>query len=247
MKPQFFITYSSVFIFNLFAQGFAQAINSDSVNNSMQLIRIEQLLMDAIPLADTATWKKYLDDKFFIVTEDGTRFNKQDFISGFKPLSKGYSGYIKVIEPKFVFGENICVISYVADEYETVFGQKLHTTYGVMNTYIRKDTSWSMIASQVFEIPQLPLSIKIASDVLKKYTGRFQLSDSTYYIVSFENDKLFGQRTGRQKEELFAETENIFFRKADTRGRKIFLKDENGRMQMLERRNGNDVAWRKIE
>ena len=46
---------------------------------------------------------------------------------------------------------------------------------------------------------------------------------------------------------MFAETENVFFRKKDTRGRKIFVKDENQIMLMNERRNGQDVVWKRIK
>src|SRR5882672_1461690 len=125
----------------------SQIVVSDSMRCAQQLIRIEQSLMIAIPASDTDTCKKYLSTDFFIVTEDGTRLGRAQFLSGFSPLPKGYSGYINVIKPKVTFHESCAVISYVADEYETVFGQKLHTTYGTMNMYIKADTSWKMISS----------------------------------------------------------------------------------------------------
>jgi hypothetical protein len=38
----------------------------------------------------------------------------------------------------------------------------------------------------------------------------------------------------------------VFFRKSDARGRKLFVQDETGQMLMLERRNGQDVVWKKM-
>jgi hypothetical protein len=41
--------------------------------------------MNAVASGDTITWSKYLDKNFFIVTEDGTRFTREDFLAGFQP------------------------------------------------------------------------------------------------------------------------------------------------------------------
>ena len=225
----------------------AQVSSDDSIKLSRQLIRIEQTLMDVIPMGDTMTWKKYLADDFFIVTEDGTRFERSAFLSGFSALPKGYASYIKVIKPKVIFHKEAAVISYVADEYETVFEQKLHTTYGVMNTYMRSDTSWKMIASQVYEIPQLPQTVKIPVKEMKRFTGTYQMSDSNFVYITLERDTLFYQRNTRPKRALFPETATVFFTMADTRGRKMFVTDTNGVMMLHERRNGQDVVWRKIK
>ena len=211
------------------------------------MINIEQSLMDAIPTGDTVTWSKYLDANFFIITEDGTRFSRQSFLATFHSLPKGYSGYIKVTEPRIEFNENTAVIAYVSDEHEFVFGQELHTTYSSLNTYIKTDTSWMMIASEVFEIPKLPLPAKVLPDTLKRYTGIYFLNDTITCTISLENDTLFIQKETGGKQALLPETENVFFRLSDTRGRKIFVYDGQGNMLMLERRNGEDVVWKRIK
>src|SRR5450432_3070291 len=75
---------------------FAQISNEDSVQYSKELIGIEQTLMNAIPSGDTMLWDHYLDDRFFIVTEDGTRLSRAEFIASMEPMPKGYSGWIKI-------------------------------------------------------------------------------------------------------------------------------------------------------
>jgi hypothetical protein len=226
---------------------FGQVSYADSIRYSNQLISIEQQLMDDLAGGISINWNKCLHENWFVVTEDGSKRDKKTFLADLKPLPKGYSGYIKIIKPKTVFYNNTAVISYVADEYESVFENKLHTNYGVMNTYVRNDTSWTMISSEVFEIPQLPPPIDVPVAILKKYTGLYQLSDSNTCIISLKNDTLFYQRNGRPQFALLPETETIFFRMADTRGRKIFVEDENGIMLMRERRNGQDVIWKRIK
>lgn len=226
---------------------FSQSFVTYSIAYSKEIIGMEQQMMDAIPMGDAATWDKYLDKEFFIVTEDGSRLSRLEFMATVKPLPKGYSGWIKVTNPKVSFAKNVAVINYVSDEYEFIFGQKIHTTYSSMNTYIKTEAGWKMITSQVFEIPQLPPAIHLTNDVLKKYTGTYQLTDTISCNITLQNDTLYMQKKGRTKEALLPETETIFFRNSDTRGRKYFITDETGTMILLERRNGQDVAWKRIK
>jgi hypothetical protein len=223
------------------------AAQKDSAAKAKQLLRIEQALMNALP-GDTSLWSRYLDPHWYIVTEDGTGLGKEDFLKGFSPFPKGYSGTIKVINPVFTFHGNIAVVHYVADENEEIFGQHLHTSYGTANTWYRAegpaDTLWMMIGSQIFEIPQLPVALKVAPQVLRQYAGTYTLADRTA-VVTFRNDSLFLQRGNSAAEPLYAETANVFFRKSDTRGRKIFIKNEAGDVLMLERRNGADLFWKR--
>lgn len=231
----------------LFNAAFGQTSPGDSAKFSEHLINIEQQLMNDIPAGNALNWDKYLDKNFFIITEDGSMLEKNAFLKTLGALPKGYSGYIKVIKPKIVFHQNTAVISYVSDEYETVFENKIHTQYSSMNTYIKTDTSWMMISSQVFEIPLLPPAINLPENVLKQYTGLYKLADNILCIVSLENDTLYCQKKGRDKTALLPETPNTFFRLSDARGRKIFTTDDNGIMLMRERRNGQDVIWKRIK
>ncbi len=172
----------------------AQIPSVDSSTNSTAIIRIEQSLMDAIAFGDTTLWSKYLDKDFFIVTEDGTRFIKKSFLESFQPLPKGFTGNIKIVQPKVIFHDNIAVIAYVADENEWVYGQHLHTTYGTLNTYYKNDTSWTMLASEIYEIPQLPPPIKAPAATLKQYCGKYQMNNTISCTVSYERDTLFIQK-----------------------------------------------------
>jgi hypothetical protein len=225
---------------------FAQTSSTDSLRYSKELIAIEQQLMDAVATGDTATWNKRLNKHFFIVTEDGSRLERPDFMATMHPLPKGFSGHIKVVNPKVDFAGNTVIINYVADEYEFVYDQKLHTTYSTMDTWLHMGTDWQMVASQVFEVPQLPAPFHVPTDRLNQYTGIYQLQDTVTCAITLKNDTLYIQKKGRTKEALLAETESVFFRNSDTRGRKIFINDEHGAALMLERRNGQDLVWKRV-
>jgi hypothetical protein len=218
----------------------------DSTTKAHQLIRLEQALADALP-NDSVFWRKYLDPQWYIVTEDGSGFNKSDFLRTFAPFPKEISGYIKIIHPVFSFHDNFAVINYVADEYETAYGQSLHTTYGTSDTWYKTDTSWMMLSMQDFEIPQVPPAIKVDSQILEQYVGTYQLTDQKLAIVTVKNDTLFIQKDKSQPVALYPETPNIFFRRSDARGRKFFVRDDTGQMIMRERRNGEDLVWKRVK
>lgn len=217
----------------------------DSVTKARQIIRIEQCLADALP-GDSALWNKYLDPRWFVTEEDGSGQFKKVFLADFKPFPKGISGNIKVTQPTFVFHDNVAVIHYVAVEHETVYGQPLHTTYGTVDTWYKTDTSWTMLSMLSFEIPAFPPAIHVDQQILKTFTGTYQLTEGHLAVVSVSHDTLYISKNKGKEEALYAETANIYFRKSDARGRKLFVKDASGKILMLERRNGQDLVWKKI-
>ena len=230
---------------SLVFRSLAQSPAPDSLANAAGLLRIEQKLLDGIATGDTALWKQYLAPAFMIVNEDGSRSDRAVFLHDLKPLPQNTSGHINIVNPHFNFTGNIAVLNYVADEYEQYFGQSLHTSYAMMSVYQKEKHGWQIVNTQIFEIPQLPVSIFVADDVLQQYTGVYYLVPDITYTVSLENHQLYGQRKGRDKERLLPETMNIFFRKSDARGRKLFVRGADGSWEMHERRNGQDIVWKR--
>ena len=219
---------------------------TDSVAKARVLLTIEQKLQDGAATGDTASYNKYTTADLLVVNEDGSRDNKFSFLAKLHPLPKGYSGHINIVNPHFNFRENLAVVNFVADEYENVLGQQLHTTYGIMDTYVFAGGEWKITNLQVYEIPQLPeKGISVDPALLKEYCGTYFMTPDVSYTISLEDGRLFGQRKGRAKEELFAETNSVFFRRSDTRGRKLFFKGADGVWRMHERRNAQDLVWEK--
>jgi Domain of unknown function (DUF4440) len=221
-------------------KGFAQQ-SPDFIK--ILLVQKEQNLMDAIATGDKALWNAALHDSCIIGIEDGTIITKSKFIDDLSPLPKGYVGHIKVIEPKLKLYGNIAVLCYTADEYLELYNQKIHTQYRQVNTWVKMGKEWKAIMMQVFEIPKNPSPVSIAENILKQYTGTYQLNSERKCIVTVENGKLFVEKSGR-KTELLAQTENVFFRNGDGRVDVLFLKDAaTGKYKMVERREGEDLVW----
>jgi hypothetical protein len=226
-------------------QTIAQTKSADSIAKAKAILAIEKTLQDGTATGDKISYDKYFAPDILIVNEDGSRDNKTSFLKQLNGLPKGFSGHINIVTPHLNFRHNLVVLNFVADEYETVYGQQLHTTYGVMDTYVLNNGKWQITNLQVYEIPQLPKAISIDKATLSQYCGTYYMLPDVSYTVTLEGNKLYGQRKGRAKDELFPETSSVFFRLADARGRKMFFKATNGTWAMHERRNGQDLVWKR--
>ncbi|HEY0680421.1 MAG TPA: DUF4440 domain-containing protein [Chitinophagaceae bacterium] len=232
--------------FMLFILG-GQAIAQKPVDKDVfkLIIGYEQALMDGVAIGDKALWNKRLHDSCVIVMEDGRTLTKAKMIKDLNPLPKGYVGRIVVIEPKFQRYGNTVVITFVNDEYLDLYQQHIHTQYRQSDTWQLIDGQWKIISMQIFEIPKNPSPIVIDPAILARYTGVYQLSPERTAQVFVEGGKLMVKK-GERLTELHAQTENVFFRAGDGRVDVLFLEDTDGKYRMIERREGEDLVWKKV-
>src|SRR6476469_7334591 len=90
-----------------------------------ELVRRTQELYDAIVPGDKAPWKKYFAADCIFADEKGRIFDKPKLIADIAPMPAGYSGTIKVGNAQSRVIGNTAILSYDADETETIFGQNL--------------------------------------------------------------------------------------------------------------------------
>jgi hypothetical protein len=210
-----------------------------------QILKKEQQLMDAIAIGDTSVWMDSLHEDCLIAVEDGKTLSRNELVSSIKPLPDGYHGRIAIIEPHYQHYDDTLVLSFINDENLEVFGQKIHTQYRQTDTWKNFKSGWKLIAMQLFEIPKNPMPVSLPESALAEYIGTYALSNDRKCIISVEGGMLYAEKTGREKEELLAETENMFFRKNDGRVRVIFDKGPGTVYYLIERRAGEDLVWKK--
>jgi hypothetical protein len=212
-----------------------------------QLLANTQRLMDAVASGDKAVWSELLDDAFVVTDENGAVMMKKELVDGMRPLPAGYSGSIKVMDGKVRLFGDTAVVTYRDFEDETVFGQKIHADYLATDTWVKRGGKWRLVASQVMVVPQprrSPPSTRRCSTPISAVTS----SPDVFYSVTREGSTLFGQRTGRGKEELVPARDDTFFRKGTWRGEKIFVPDASGHVtQLLDRRDNNDIVSKRID
>jgi hypothetical protein len=211
-----------------------------------QLVHRTQELYYAVVSGNQAPWKKYFAEDCVFADEKGRIFDKPKLIADITPLPAGYSGTIKIENVQSRIIGNTAILSYDADETETIFGQNLKARYHITDTWLERNSNWQIIASQAHRYYEDPAVGKADPKKFADYIGTYELAPGQTRSVIAEGDKLFVERNGK-KEQLFPETSEIFFRK-DVEGRILFRYAATGKVDaLIDRRNNEDVVWRKTK
>ena len=249
------------------------AFAADPPITEAELVRRTQELYDSIVSGNQTPWKKYFADDCTFSDEKGRTFDKTKLVADITPLPKGYSGAIKIDNVISRIIGDTAILSYDANETETIFGQNLRARYHITDTWLRRHGDWQIIASQAHRYYEDPAIGKADEKKFPDYVGKYELAPGQTRTVTSENGasrderhgrksrevaversgelpryngKLFIERNGK-KEELLPETSDLFFRKG-VEGRILFHWNSTGKVDaLIDRRNNEDVIWRKIK
>jgi hypothetical protein len=223
----------------------AVAADNETAITESELVRRTQELYDAVVPGDQAPWKKYLADDSIFSDEKGRTMDKSKLIGDITPMPVGYSGAIKLEHVQSRIYSNVAILSYDANETETIFGQNLSARYHVTDTWLRREGNWQIVASQAHRYYEDPAAGKADPTKFADFIGSYELASGQTRTVFADHDSLFVERNGK-KDQLFPETPELFFRKG-IEGRILFRYDKNGKVDaLIDRRNNEDVVWRKI-
>jgi ketosteroid isomerase-like protein len=212
-----------------------------------ELVRRTQEFLDAVAIGDRKPFEKYFADDSMIFDERGRSMDKKALIADQSPLPAGYSGTIKVVSPQSRILGDTAILSYDLDETETIFGQEMKARYHETDTWARRNGEWQIVAEQVLRYYEDPAPGKPDLKKYPDYVGTYDLAPGTALTISAERSDLFSQRTGRAKDLLIPEAPDIFFVKG-VEGRRLFRRDDRGRVDaLIDRRNNEDVVWRKTK
>jgi len=89
--------------------------------------------------------------------------------------------------------------------------------------------------------------VSVDPRIYENYVGQYQIASDSYIVITNEEGKLMAQRSGRSKNELFAESETDFFLKtADVQIK--FVKDAQGKVTgLILRQDGSETPAQKIK
>jgi hypothetical protein len=212
-----------------------------------ELVRNTQELFDAVAGGDQAPFKKYYAEDAMFSDEKGRNMDKAALVKDITPLPPGFSGTIKLVRPQSRIIGDTAILSYDLDETEIVFGQKLTARYHEIDTWMHRDGKWQIVATQVHRYYEDPAPGKADVNKFADYSGTYELAPSVTMTVSAEGDRLYSQRSGRAKEELIPEASDIFFR-SGVEGRRLFHYAADGKVDtLIDRRNNEDIVWKKIK
>jgi Domain of unknown function (DUF4440) len=236
----------SVFPLTIFFFAPLRSISGDPVAMTQEeLVRRTQELFDAVVPGNKKPWEKYFADDCIFADEKGRNLNKAQLIADIAPLPKGYSGTIKVAKPQSVIHGGTAILSYDLDETETVFGQNLTARYHATDTWLRRNGIWQIVATQAMRYYEDPAAGKADPKKFADFSGTYELASDQTRTVSSEGGNLYVERNGK-REQLVPEGCEIFFRRG-VEGRILFRYTDNGKVDaLIDRRNNEDVVWRKM-
>jgi hypothetical protein len=105
---------------------------------------------------------------------------------------------------------------------------------------------WQIIASQVLRYYEDPAIGDADPKKLDLYVGTYELAPGITITVTKDGDNLFAERTGRPREQLLPETDRLFFLRG-VEGRRLFHIAADGKVDtLIDRRNNEDVVWKKV-
>jgi Domain of unknown function (DUF4440) len=235
-----------VFPLALFFWNPLQAIYGDcAAMTQEELIRRTQELFGAVVPGNKEPWQKYFADDCIFADEKGRNLNKTQLVADITPLPKGYSGTIKIAKPQSIIHGDTAILSYDLDETETIFGQKLTARYHVTDTWLRRNDVWQIASSQAMRYYEDPAVAKIDPKKFADFNGTYELAPGQTRRVFSEGERLLVERNGK-REQLLPEGCEIFFRKG-VEGRILFRYADNGKVDaLIDRRNNEDVVWRRV-
>ncbi|MGH9538385.1 MAG: DUF4440 domain-containing protein [Terriglobales bacterium] len=211
-----------------------------------ELVRNTQELFDSVAAGQQAPWKKYFAEDSMYFDEKGRSMDKQALVKDVAPLPKGYSGTIKLVSAKSRILGDTAILSYDLDETETIFGQNMTARYHGTDTWMYRDGKWQIVAGQMLRYYENPSPGKTDRKKYVDYTGTYELAPGITQTVSVQGDDLFTQRVGRDKILLVPESGDVFFRKG-VEGRLLFRHADSKVDALIDRRNNEDVVWKKIK
>jgi hypothetical protein len=227
----------------LAAPGFPQA---PVAIDQAELVRRTQQIYDSIPPGDQRAAMAYYAEDAMVYDEKGRAMNKKALLDDLQPMPVGYSGSIKVVHPHTTFAPGVAVLAYDCDETETIFGQELHARYHSVDTWIYRESKWQIADSQTMRYYEDPAVGSTDTAHLDDFTGVYELAPGNRRTLTREGSEIYVQRGTGVKVKLLPETGDLFFR-AGVEGRILFHRNASGKVDALyDRRNNEDVVWRKL-
>jgi Domain of unknown function (DUF4440) len=212
-----------------------------------ELVRRTRELFDSVAEGDRTPWRTYLAEDCMYFDEKGRNMDKSALVADVTPLPTGYSGSIKMGKVQSHIEKNLAILSYDLDETEKVYSQEMSARYHATDTWMRRNGKWQIIAGQVFRYYEDPAPGRVNPAGFAEYVGIYELAPGNTLTIATDGKQLYRQRGDRPRELLIPEASEIFFRKG-VEGRLLFRRIDNQTVDaLIDRRNNEDIVWKKIK
>ncbi len=201
----------------------------------------------ALARFDKDAYSEFID-QLAVFAEPGDVHTGAQQIAEARP-TVGYKMVVEHESPKVMsFGQTAIAIYHQSEK--EIFGeQSLTSRFMVVDTYIKKDRSWVLVAHVELPEPVKRQAVKVNPAVLAQYAGQYEYGPGFVDTITVSGGKLMAQQTNEDKPvELLALNETTFFEDGDADGLVVFEKDASGKIcQYVYRARGQELIAKKIK
>jgi|HubBroStandDraft_1064217.scaffolds.fasta_scaffold06819_6 hypothetical protein len=197
---------------------------------------------------DKNAYSAFIDPSAVFAEPDNIHTGSQQ-IAEARP-TVGYKRTLEHDSPKVTSFGQTAVAVYHQTEKEIYGEQSLTYRLVVVDTYIKKDTGWVLIAHVEMPEPLKRQAVKVNPAVFAQYAGQYEYGPGFVDTISVISGKLMSQETGDDKPtELLALNETTFFEDGDgDEALVIFQKGASGKVShYLLRMRGEELIAKKIK
>ena len=171
-----------------------------------------QAYHDASLRLDTPAIKRYVADDALFINEDGILSDEQDLR---RPASvaaaKDASSALTVTDWVLHYSDDVAVASFVGEQAVKSGNQALSHKFLAVETWIKSDMGWKLVASQTIPMYQDPPAVIVSSDALKDYVGDYTGGPGLAVTISSDRGTLDVSSNGGKATVYKAEGRDIFF------------------------------------
>lgn len=210
--------------------------------------KIEQAMMDAVAAGDAGTWDRATDAGYILTTEEGQVMTKAELLKQFRPLPPGLKGTIVVRDLTVQDAGDTAIVRYMADETETVFGQRLARKYRVTDVFRSSAGEWKIVASHTSVITADPPAQEVSTAGWPGLAGTYRLlPDGWTFHVVLRDGRLFGGRDPAKLQPFIPMTPTAFVLSGSL-GEWLFVVDESGRgTRIVNLRKFEPLVWTRVD
>jgi len=172
---------------------------------------------------------------------------KEEFLAELGPLPEGLEGSITVKDLTVQELPAFALVRYLADESESVFGQRLTVQYRVTNAYRRDGPTWTMVASHLSVITRDPPAQAVSRAGWPGLTGQYRLLPNGWtFTVELRDGELYGGRDPKKLRPLIPLTPDSFV-VSGSLGEWVFVVENGKAIRILNLRKFAVLVWTRVE
>ena len=206
-----------------------------------------QQFSDASAAGDGKTLARLVDDDVVFMNESGEVATKADLAAA-TPAPAG-SPHNKLVQIDFVIKVhgNVAVTSFTDESTVLIAGQAMHAKYRSTEVWMKKPAGWLMISSQTIAVNDDPPEVKLPAKLMDEYVGTYKAGDGFVFKIARAGDALTGSVNGAKPYPIKAELADVLFTPGQPRMRRIFQRDDKGKITgFVVRREGHDLVLKRV-